>query len=358
MPVAAGLAMSLQLRGNNGIGVVFIGDGTLGEGAVYETFNIASKWQLPLLIVLENNGYAQSTGQAQNLAGDILARAAAFGIATMEGSTWAPEELAEIARDAVEQVRRHASPAFLKIDTYRLMAHSKGDDDRDLREVQEYWARDPLTKFANENPKEAKDTQDWATAQVQEAVEKAESARFSASPEPREGWNAGSNVSWTATRAFSDGERGVASIRDSLRRNMAQDPRILLIGEDIESPYGGAFKITKGLSEEFPSRVRNTPISESTIIGMGNGLALGGFLPVCEIMFGDFLALAADQLINHASKFRFMYNDQVRIPFIVRTPMGGRRGYGPTHSQSIEKHFLGLPDTLLLSLHQRYDPAR
>jgi 2-oxoisovalerate dehydrogenase E1 component len=90
---------------------------------------------------------------------------------------------------------------------------------------------------------------------------------------------------------------------------------------------------------------------------MGNGLALGGFVPVCEVMFGDFLALAADQLLNHASKFRFMYNDQVRVPLVVRTPMGGRRGYGPTHSQSIEKHFFGLPDTLMLALHERYDPG-
>jgi len=156
---------------------------------------------------------------------------------------------------------------------------------------------------------------------------------------------------------MAEGERAVSLIRESLRRNMARDSRILLLGEDIESPYGGAFKVTKGLSEEFPGRVRNTPISEATIVGMGNGLALGGFLPVCEIMFGDFLALAADQLINHASKFRFMYNNQVRIPFIVRTPMGGRRGYGPTHSQSIEKHFLGLPDILVLALHERFDPG-
>ena len=90
---------------------------------------------------------------------------------------------------------------------------------------------------------------------------------------------------------------------------------------------------------------------------MGNGLALGGMLPVCELMFGDFLALAADQLINHASKFRYMYNDQVSVPLVVRTPMGGKRGYGPTHSQSIEKHFLGLPQTQVLALHNRYDPG-
>ncbi len=92
-------------------------------------------------------------------------------------------------------------------------------------------------------------------------------------------------------------------------------------------------------------------------MGIGNGLALSGLRPVCEIMFGDFLALAGDQLLNHASKFRFMYNDQVRVPLVVRTPMGGKRGYGPTHSQSIEKHFMGLPGTRMLAIHHRYDPG-
>jgi len=103
--------------------------------------------------------------------------------------------------------------------------------------------------------------------------------------------------------------------------------------------------------------VRNTPISEAAIVGVGNGLALAGLRPIVEIMFGDFLTLAADQWINHSSKFSWMYDDQVQVPLIVRTPMGGRRGYAATHSQSIEKHFIGLPGTQVLCLHHRYSPA-
>src|SRR5262249_56745862 len=109
-------------------------------------------------------------------------------------------------------------------------------------------------------------------------------------------------------------ERVVTLLHDALRRNLCRDGRIVLIGEDIEGPYGGAFKVTKDLSREFPGRVRNTPISEAAIVGLGNGLALGGLGPVCEIMFGDFLTLAADQIINHASKFRYMYKHQVAGP--------------------------------------------
>jgi pyruvate/2-oxoglutarate/acetoin dehydrogenase E1 component len=121
------------------------------------------------------------------------------------------------------------------------------------------------------------------------------------------------------------------------------DERVVFLGEDILDPYGGAFKVAQGLSTRFPDRVITTPISEMAIIGMASGLALRGLLPVVEIMFGDFLGIAYDQFLNHACKYRWMYNDRVRVPMVVRTPMGGRRGYGPTHSQSIEKHFLGLP---------------
>jgi 2-oxoisovalerate dehydrogenase E1 component len=356
MPVTAGLSLALQIRESNNVAVVFIGDGTLGEGTVYETFNMASKWKLPLLIVLENNGYAQSTPQSQNLAGDIISRANAFGIATREASTWELKKLLAVAEECIATVRLEQCPVFFKVDTYRLMAHSKSDDDRDPDEVEAYWAKDPLKNYFAEHPEESAAMREQVKEQVHNAVQKAEKAAFSATFQERIEPITPS-VRWTETSAIEK-ERAVSSIRNSLRRNMANDPRILLLGEDIESPYGGAFKVTKGLSEEFPKRVKNTPISEATIVGLGNGLALGGFIPVCEIMFGDFLTLAADQIINHASKFRYMYNNQVRVPVVLRTPMGGRRGYGPTHSQSIEKHFLGLPDTQILALHERYDPGR
>jgi 2-oxoisovalerate dehydrogenase E1 component len=137
---------------------------------------------------------------------------------------------------------------------------------------------------------------------------------------------------------------------------MERDERVFLLGEDIEGPYGGAFKITRDLSLRFPGRVRNTPISEAAIVGVANGLALHGMRPVCEIMFGDFLTLATDQIVNHAAKFEWMYNGQVTVPMILRTPMGGKRGYGSTHSQSLEKHFLGIPGTQVLATHHRYDP--
>lgn len=147
------------------------------------------------------------------------------------------------------------------------------------------------------------------------------------------------------------------SLNTSLHRIFAADPRVHLIGEDILDPYGGAFKVTRGLSTQFPDRVHTSPISEAGMVGVATGMALRGLLPVVEIMFGDFTTLIADQLINHAAKFRGMYNDQVRVPLVVRTPMGGRRGYGATHSQTLEKHFLGAPGLRVLAPTALGDPG-
>jgi 2-oxoisovalerate dehydrogenase E1 component len=356
VPVTAGLALARKLRGTDHIAVVFIGDGTLGEGVIYEAMNIASKWELPLLIVLENNLYAQSTPQSQTLAGDICTRAAAFGIRTAQADTWDLEKLLPTAAQSVAWVRTQGKPLFLLVDTYRLMAHSKGDDDRDPEEVQAYWAKDPLTVFALEEKEKAAAMRASVDEQIDVAVARAEASPYAmpctAAADPTEFVPHG----WTPTR-IANVERAVTLIHDALERNMRRDERIVLLGEDIEGPYGGAFKVTKNLSQTFPGRVRNTPISEAAIVGLGNGLALSGLLPVCEIMFGDFLTLAADQLINHASKFHYMYNGQVHHRLVVRTPMGGKRGYGPTHSQCLEKHFLGLPGTLMLATHSRYDPG-
>jgi pyruvate/2-oxoglutarate/acetoin dehydrogenase E1 component len=146
-------------------------------------------------------------------------------------------------------------------------------------------------------------------------------------------------------------------LNQALHQSMAVDERVYLLGEDLLDPYGGAFKVTHGLSSAYPGRVLTTPISEAGIVGVASGMALRGLRPVVELMFGDFITLAADQLINHAAKFRWMYNGQVRVPLVVRLPMGGRRGYGPTHSQTLEKHFLGVPGLRVLAPTNLGDPG-
>ncbi|MFC6903137.1 hypothetical protein ACFQGX_49085 [Nonomuraea dietziae] len=129
----------------------------------------------------------------------------------------------------------------------------------------------------------------------------------------------------------------------ALHELLKSDPSVHLLGEDLSDPYGGAFKITKGLSTAFGDRVRSTPLSESAIVGVGAGLALAGDKAIVEIMFADFVTLAFDQLVNFAAKSTTMYGRRVPMPLVVRCPSGGGRGYGPTHSQSPQKHLIGVP---------------
>lgn len=126
--------------------------------------------------------------------------------------------------------------------------------------------------------------------------------------------------------------------------------RLVLLGEDIADPYGGAFGITRGLSTRYPSQVISTPISEGAIAGMAGGFALCGDEVIVELMFGDFITLCFDPIVNFLSKSVSMYGRRLRVPVVLRSPVGGNRGYGPTHSQSLQKHFLGIPHLSLYEL--------
>jgi pyruvate/2-oxoglutarate/acetoin dehydrogenase E1 component len=149
------------------------------------------------------------------------------------------------------------------------------------------------------------------------------------------------------------------SLNAGLHQALKDNSQVIILGEDILDPYGGSFKVTKGLSSSYPDRVISTPISEAGITGIAGGMALRGMRPVVEIMFGDFSTLIVDQVVNHLVKFRTMYGQKVKVPVVIRTPMGGRRGYGPTHSQSLEKLFLGVPElTVLAPFHFQGNDAR
>ena len=145
------------------------------------------------------------------------------------------------------------------------------------------------------------------------------------------------------------------NLNQALHDLLANDPNLYLLGEDIADPYGGAFKVTKGLSTRFPDRVFTTPLSEGGVVGVAAGLALAGQSAIVEIMFGDFVALAFDQIVNFVSKSVSMYGREVSMPVLVRCPTGGGRGYGPTHSQTLQKHFVGVPGLSLYEMSPFHD---
>jgi len=357
VPVSVGLALAKRFNGEQGIVVCFIGDGTLGEGAVYEAMNMASLWRLPILIACEHNGWAQSTPTGAALAGSIAERARAFAIPVYESDVWSEDHLFSESAKAIAHARNDG-PVFLLIRSYRLGPHSKGDDTRDPDEIRRYWSMDRLTAIVQEEAHvyepivreiEARIDSAVAAAGEQSELSLAEYVKTLGPTESRSGASEWVNHVRSVERSV---DRINAFFHDELERNKDA----LVIGEDILSPYGGAFKVTKNLSKRFPDRVIATPISELSIVGLANGLALKGKRPYVEIMFGDFVTLAMDQIVNHASKFRHMYNFQVSCPIVVRTPMGGRRGYGPTHSQSLERLLVGIDNVHVIATNALLDP--
>lgn len=340
VPNAAGMAWAEKLAGTGNIAVVFLGDGTLGQGVVYETFNMASLYQIPVLFVIEDNRYAMTTKTEEAVAGSMKERCLAFGIDCDETWESETERLEEHFAYACGYVRKYKKPFCQIVHTYRLGAHSKGDDTRDRQEVSVYWENDPVGKaekkldkaFCEKVKAEIKAYLD----RLAEAAEKEEAAELQDIFEIRvEKGNAG---------IYNQEDiRCVNAINSSLDEYMEANQDVLLLGEDIRDSYGGAFKVTKGLSEKYGERVINTPISEAGMTGLGVGLAMGGKRPVIEMMFGDFATLAFDQILNHAAKYAWVYGQGVRVPLMIRMPMGGGRGYGPTHSQSLEKFLIGIP---------------
>jgi pyruvate/2-oxoglutarate/acetoin dehydrogenase E1 component len=159
-----------------------------------------------------------------------------------------------------------------------------------------------------------------------------------------------------------NGTRRPERVGENLNRALAlalgEDRRVTLIGEDVLDPYGGAFKISRGLSSRYPESVLGTPISESGVLGLAAGLALCGERPIVEVMFGDFLALGFDPILNFATKSVAMYGHRIPMHLVVRCPVGGNRGYGPTHSQSLHKFLLGVPHLSLFEVSQFHDNVR
>lgn len=149
--------------------------------------------------------------------------------------------------------------------------------------------------------------------------------------------------------------RCVQALNAGLHELFEERDDVYLLGEDVLDPYGGAFKVTQGLSTRWPDRVITTPVSEASMFGVAAGFALRGYRPILEIMFGDFVTLGFDQIVNGIAKFREMFDDGVTVPLVVRTPMGGRRGYGPTHSQSLEKLLLGVPGIVVVTPSECHD---
>jgi 2-oxoisovalerate dehydrogenase E1 component len=349
--IGVGIASALKSKLSQGIVAIVIGDGTLGEGLLYESMNLASIWNVPVLFVVEHNGIAQTTYTRDTIGGDIVARGKAFGLATWRVCDRDDDFSAQV-ENLVGEIRENRRPGMLVIDTGRMGPHSKGDDLRVAEERDAIAAGDPLkalgARCSIEDLARIELDSRVFLANVEKLAMESPFASFVVVPE--HSYKPVLPIKPPTADISASNVR--LALNDALCKLLEFDEDVVLLGEDLHDPYGGAFKVTVGLSDKFEGRVISTPISEAGITGAGIGLAMAGKKPIVEIMFADFLTLCMDQIYNHAVKFPGMFADTA-VPIVIRAPCGGRRGYGPTHSQSLENVFVSVPGlTVIFGSHR------
>lgn len=357
MPVADGIALGYKLKNKKQVAVSFCGDGGTSEGDFHEALNLAGVWKLPVIFVIENNGYGLSTPVSEQYACDDLAdRARGYGLESMivDGNNYfevsgAAEKARELALDG--------RPVLIEAKTFRLRGHEEasGTFYVDDEKFEEWVPKDPVSRFElwmeENNWIEDQIEADSVREEVQNSFEpylqkalRAASPEFDESTErKRAGFRelkiAAGNRTNGSTAASE--KRAVDAVQLAHRQAFDEDDSFIMMGQDI-AEYGGVFKVSEGFAERYgKDRIRNTPIIESGAIGCAIGLAMEGFKPVVEMQFSDFITCGFNQIVNNLSKGRYRWMPDLNIT--IRAPHGAGVGAGPFHSQCPESWFMSLP---------------
>lgn len=361
LPLAAGLALADHMRGEANVTACFFGEGAVAEGEFHETLNLARLWNLPVLFVCENNGYAMGTALARSEAEtEIHVKAASYGIHSevVDGMDVVAVEAA--ARKAVQSIRRTGEPVFLECRTYRFRAHSMFDAQlyRPKEEVEEWREKGPIVRFQGWllengliNPDDIARIEADADAEIAKAVAFAEDGTW----EPVENLTRhvlGDQPSLPAP-AQPSGETIETTYREAvkqaIREVIARDDRVFLMGEDVGA-YGGCYAVTKGLMDELgEDRIRDTPLSESGFTGAGIGAAAAGMRPIVELMTVNFSLLALDQILNTAATMRHMSGGTFGVPLVIRMATGAGKQLAAQHSHSLEGWYAHIPGLKVLT---------
>jgi 2-oxoisovalerate dehydrogenase E1 component len=354
MPVADGLALASKLRDHNFVACSFCGDGATSEGDFHEALNLAAVWQLPVIFIIENNGYGLSTPTREQYAcDDLVDRAQGYG---MNGVKIDGNDIFEVM-ETVKQARANAldgQPTFIEAKTFRMRGHEEASGTFYVPEERfETWEeKDPLlllrrrlTEQGSVNSeKQFKTIQDEVDQIFSDALERALDADepiFDREKELDAVYHPVDEIPNPPKSNSTSEKRFVDALQFSLRKIMTEDEDVLIMGQDI-AEYGGVFKITEGFTEQFgKERIRNTPIIESGVIGSAIGLALEGFKPVVEMQFADFISCGFNQIINNLAKAHYRWMPPLNIT--IRAPHGAGVAAGPFHSQSPEGWFMQHP---------------
>jgi 2-oxoisovalerate dehydrogenase E1 component len=365
LPIAVGAAHALRRRGAGNVAIAFFGDGAVATGSFHESLNLAALWRLPVIFLCENNGFSEFSRMPDQHPVPIARRADGYGIPFRQVAGNDVEATAAVVGEVLAQVRAGGGPVLVEAVTVRVRGHYEGDQQR-------YRERDELAAVGDEDPlllarkrlaelgateKEVAELDRQAEATVAEAEE---FARQSPEPapehlldnviKPRSGQVPARGRQHNQDQDQNrDDERTSGSplisvsrvIRQALHDALAEDPAVFLAGVDVGG--GNVFGLTRGLKDQWPDRVLDTPIAETALMGLAVGSAMAGLRPVVELMYLDFLGVCFDQILNQAAKLRYMTGGAVTLPLVIRTQFGAGRSSGSQHSQSLEALLAHIP---------------
>jgi len=365
LPVAVGYGLSSKLKKQKRIILSFTGDGSTSEGDFHEAVNLAAVWNLPIIFLIENNGYGLSTPSSEQFKCKKLSdKAIGYGIKgyTIDGNDIL--EVYETISKLAKELRNGGGPVIVEAMTFRMRGHEEASGtDYIPKSLFTKWSKkDPINnykKFLKSKKILNQKEQDLIDSKISKLIDSSFEHAFN-SPEPKSNEDIEINDVYKNYKFKKiepcdkvDNKRYVDAISETLNNIMKKDEKTLILGQDI-SEYGGVFKITKGFLEDFGSdRVRNTPIIESGVLGASIGLALDGYKPIIEMQFADFVSCGFNQITNNIAKTHYRWNESLNIT--IRMPYGGGMSAGPFHSQSPESWFFHTPGLKIVAPSTPYD---
>lgn len=354
MGVADGIALADLLKGNKKVTAVFTGDGGASEGDFHESVNVAAVWDLPVIFIIENNGYGLSTPSSEQFrCRQFIDKAIGYGIEGRQVDGNNVLDVYKAVSEIAETMRESPRPVILECMTFRMRGHEEASGTKYIpQELFEEWGKkDPLKNYQEFLIGEGLINEE-IISQIREGIRKEiesslESAFAESAPvadpqrEESEMYDRSPTVHIEPQSSKGSEKRLVNAISDGLRQAMARHPDLVIMGQDI-AEYGGVFKVTEGFVDTFGrSRVRNTPLCESAIIGAALGMSVKGMKTVVEMQFADFVSCGFNQIVNNLAKTYYRWGQNADV--VVRMPTGAGVGAGPFHSQSNEAWFFHTP---------------
>lgn len=354
MGVADGIALANKLKQDKKVTVVFSGDGGASEGDFHESINTAAVWDLPVIFVIENNGYGLSTPSNEQFRCKSFAdKAIGYGIegVTIDGNNVV--KVYETVKQLAESIRETPRPIILECITFRMRGHEEASGTKYVpKELFEVWGKkDPVNNYERFLITEgvlSEENIESIRADIKKEIDNGLEIAFAESnPAPdtqkelSELFKPYSTTDTSDVNGPKTNKRLIDAVSDGMRLAMRKHPNLVLMGQDI-AEYGGVFKITEGFVEEFgKGRVRNTPLCESAILGTGFGLSINGHKAMVEMQFADFVSEGITQIVNNLAKSHYRWGQNADV--VVRMPTGGAVAAGPFHSQSNEAWFFKTP---------------